>query len=394
MARLFSSGWELQSLTSYVEFLPVVGAGTNSIDTTTKRSGNASWRNNPSASYSFLEYQFRASGTSKVLARVYIKVATLPSTNRVGILSLGTTGASATGAEVWLETDGTLTLGYYSGGRTQIGSPSSAVNDGNWHLLEIMYDDDTDTAEGRLDGSSFASGASANLGGFTFLQVGGILQNETMDIYFDDLAINDTSGTYQTSWPGSGKIIHLHPNAAGDANDCSSGDYSSVDEVTPDDASTIAVLNDNGDVLDVNIESSSTGGIGASDTITLVQVGSRDNCASAAAASYYQRVKSQTSGTTLEGTLVTHNDTTYKTAGMGEGSLYGYLLTSYVDPQAGGSWTPSLLDSAQIGVRAIDAEPDINLTTLWLLVEYVEGTPVGTSIKDVITEDSIIVFAR
>jgi hypothetical protein len=52
--------------------------------------------------------------------------------------------------------------------------------------------------------------------------------------YFDDVAVNDTSGAADNSWCGDGRVIAIKPNAAGDVDDFtpSAGDnYECVDEV-------------------------------------------------------------------------------------------------------------------------------------------------------------------
>lgn len=379
MARLWSSGFELQTLTDFVEFTDGGGASC-SINTTTKRSGAASLRVNTSSSSDYVQNKIRASGTSALYFRFYLRIATAPSADTtIGVL---TNDAVSSSISLILKTDRTLQHSYYDGAdTTNVGSPSSALSLNTWYRIEISYDDATggNPTTARLDGVQFASGNSIDVG-VTTLWVG-VVDSATADLYFDDIAINDSSGSTQTSFPGAGSIVHMQPDSAGDNNNASSGDYSSVDEVTPDNSTTIAVLNDDNDILDVNMETSSNAGIGASDTITLVQVGSRDAAASAAEESFKLRIKSQSSGTLLQSGTITHNDTTYKTVGQGEGGFWGYQLTSYTDPQAGGAWTTSLLDTAQIGIQAIDATPDINVTTLWALVEYVPNVA-GTTGKE------------
>lgn len=386
MARIWSSGFELQTLSNFVEVGSSLGSpgGTGaSIDTTIKRSGAASLRINPSSvTTAYVEH--RLGDFTEFYVRLYLYIATAP-TASTKILTVVDENAPAEVVGLLLNTDRTLqALDVTSD--TDIGSPSSPLSTGTWYRIEMYVDTSTTTwhITARVDGVEFvdtdySAGGSGALNGFIFGALKRTAGTHSADLYFDDIAINDTTGTAQTSWPGAGSIVHMQPNAAGDNNNASSGDYSSIDEVTPDDATTYAVLNDNGDILDVNLESSSNAGIGSSDTISLVQVGSRDASVSAATATYVQRIKSQASGTVLEGGTCTHNDTTYKTVGTGEGGLFGYQLTSYVDPQAGGAWTPALLDDTQIGVRATDANPDIRLTTLWLLVEYVPASDVTTT---------------
>src|SRR3990172_6946830 len=57
--------------------------------------------------------------------------------------------------------------------------------------------------------------------------------------YFDDIAINSSTGSFQNSYPGAGRIVALRPNAAGDSADFARGgtdsgaNWSQTDEVTP-----------------------------------------------------------------------------------------------------------------------------------------------------------------
>jgi hypothetical protein len=106
--------------------------------------------------------------------------------------------------------------------------------------------------EAKVDGASaFASSSTRSLSsGIRQFLLGGNLNSEaqtTGDWFFDDLAINDNTGSFQNSYPGEGKIIHLKPNAAGDSNGFSvqvggtvgsSNNYTRVNEVTPDDATS------------------------------------------------------------------------------------------------------------------------------------------------------------
>lgn len=60
--------------------------------------------------------------------------------------------------------------------------------------------------------------------------------------YFDDIAVNSTSGIYQNTWVGLGGIFYLEPTADGDQTDWtpSSGtvNYAMVDDIPPDNATT------------------------------------------------------------------------------------------------------------------------------------------------------------
>ena len=138
-------------------------------------------------------------------------------------------------------------------------------------------------------------------------------------------------------------------------------------------------------------ESSSAAGIGSTDTISVIQVGVREAPLTAAADSYALRIKSASSGTTIEGTTLTHNDTTYKTNGDALPRIYS--LTSYTDPTTAVAWTPTgtnSLDNMQVGVHAIDATPDILTSTLWALVEYVPSVVPPAIISHTIIQSQVI----
>jgi hypothetical protein len=161
-------------------------------------------------------------------------------------------------------------------------------------------------------------------------------------------------------------------------------DYGQVDEVTPNDATDYYILDADNDILDVGVENSSVAGIGASDAITLVQVGTRDTNGGGTTSNRNARLKSQASGTVLSGPNNSLNSSTWWTnARTSTNGVAPYPITSYVDPQAGGAWTPALLDAMQVGIRASDATPDIWVSTLWALVEYVPAVGGGSGISKV-----------
>jgi hypothetical protein len=371
MARLWSAGAELGSATASVEFQSCSGA----VQSTTKRSGTYAVRFNPSAAEQNMVQPYRGADTQEaVYVRAYLRIASGPSAT-IYVISLVGLSAGTHRVQVRLNSNRELQLWNFEDS-AQIGSLSAALSLDTWYRIELMLDTTTlasSAVEAKIDGTTFASGTINLTAAAARMAFGG--NTSTHDIYMDDFAVNDSSGTAQNSWPGEGSIVHLKPNAAGDnAMGLNQGSapaatgWESVDEVTPDDAVTYHNLDANNDVLDVNLESSATAGIGASDTITLVQVGERHNGASAANYTYNTRIKSQASGTVVSGTAITTSATVF---GTNTGANpRNYQLTRYTDPQAGGAWTPSLLDTTQIGVIATDATPDVYITALWALVEY------------------------
>jgi len=369
--RVWSTGMELQSTTAGMEWDTTTGSPT--IDTTTKRSGSASLRSNPSATTAFIVQQFRANSTAIIYIRVYVRVATAPSALTTII---GYTNAAGTyGASIRMATDRTLEV--WQGDTTaKIGSSSTALSLNTWYRVELQYDDSiaNNTTTGYLDGTNFASGNGADLVGGGAIRIG-VQTSTTADIYFDDVAVNTTT------LPGQGRIVHMHPNAVGDNamgvfGGANSGTaWGQVKDVTPNDATDYWTLVINADILDVNIEDSTTVGIGSTDTITTTQVGLRNRAVSAATDSQRVRIKSQAAGTVTSGPITARSTTTWRTNG-GEAAPFVYQLTSDTNPQAAGSWTPALLDTAQIGSTAPDAAPDMDITALWLLVDYIAASDV------------------
>lgn len=399
MARLWSSGFELQSTTNAVEFDTGTGTGAKSIDTTTKRSGAAALRVNSSANYWFMTHQYRASATSKVYVRMYLYIASLPD-GPMSILGLSATSGGNTIGQIQLNTNGTLELSYYNGSYVQVGSDSSALNTGQWYRIELSADDAdaNNTISARIDGTEFASGNGNNLGGHGMIEIGSIFASQTFDLYFDDVAVNDGSGSAQTSWPGDGKIIHLKPNAAGDSNtwlksDGGAGDnsnYQDVDEVTPDDATTY--LKRTTTTIKVDDYNCGASGIGASDTVNVVSVGVRGKATSNTASNdrnILLRIKKTASGTVQKSGNIDYSTTAWET--HGDPTPKVYQLTTYADPDAG-AWTQSTLDTMQIGMETqTSATTEIDISTIWALVDYTPST--GTNYNETYTEVVTLVEA-
>jgi hypothetical protein len=382
-ARLWSTGFELQSVVTGVEGGTYYDAV--AISTATKRSGAASLSCPTGGDY-FL-YTFAApSPTVSHYFRFYLNIDGYPTTAIGRIFALKHTTDSTQTASIKLNTNGTLELWDEDGGVTpaQLGFDSSVLQLATWYRIEVAFNyigDQDNTITAYIDGVSFATGD--DVGGTTadqpaFFTLGATGSTINAGIFIDDVAINDSTGTAQNGLPGAGSIVHLWPNAAGDTNTCNAGDYTSVDEMTPDDATSYAECDDANDILDVNMQASSVPGINSYDNITLVQVGVRHTIDTSGTISLTPRIMSQTGGTVLSGTAFIHDDTTWKS--NGDAVPRNYKLISYTDPQNAGAWTPALLDTMQIGVIATNATPDAWVSTLWALVEYTAGTPPAAAV--------------
>lgn len=365
-ARLWSCGFELQSVASSVEWDTTTGVP--ALDTTNERTGAAAFI--CAATGRYMTHALYSSASSQTLyARFYMRINTLASGADADIFMV----LSSTTERIKL----TLTTGNVLKTTTNsvTNTGATALTTGVYYRIEVMWNGTSGAYEVLIDGTSELSGTS-DIATKTFTSIRlGAISSSTFSASFDDLGFNDTTGSYQTTWPGSGRIVHLIPNGTGDG---SSGGRSQpttgqptddqVDEVPSDDASSYWEFINDADYIHLALEDSSTYSIGSTDTIAFVAAGMRSRGETTNPAGGYCGIKSQASGTIVNGTDVSVANNAWYT--HDDASVKVYNLTQYVDPQAGGSWTSALLDSSQIRVYCSDGAPNWHVTIVWALVEY------------------------
>lgn len=402
-ARLWSSGFELNSLT--VELSS--GSGTRSISSAQARTGTYAFRSSPASAAGYQAAVFLGTGLAdqNVYARFYLYIASMPLAGTPIFEVTNSSGFTICG--FLLKTDGTVQLYSFTGSgdpnsvANQIGSPSPALSTGGWYRLEVecqQQSDDDVVAAARLDGTQFASGTKAgnNTDGIWAVYMGvdvtGWGLTTTADLYFDDVAVNDTSGTAQTSWPGTGKLAISRPNVGGDTNPdgCNNTSpcgtpanaYLELDEVTPDDATSFIDLDTTNAIGDFGMQDSSALGIDSYDTVSLIDVGYRAREEASIATQFKTRLKSTSGGSVDESTQVDLGDTNWRT-NQSATTAFINRHVSYLDPTTGIAWTPTgtnSLDNMQLGVTITDAD-DVDVSALWAYVEYVDGVAPSTSIR-------------
>lgn len=376
MGRLWSSGFELNSTTANVEFTASAVA-VPTIQTTTVRSGTyaAQVTSLGSGISKGLSYDYSSAvSNGPHFYRFYLRVATLPSAENYICYITGT-------GEIDLTLDNTGALRLYDEDGV-IGSPSSALSLNTWYRIEITFDGTaaagSHIVRARIDGTEFAGASNRSMsGGLKTFVFGGNLADEantTGNWYFDDIGINDSTGSFQNSYPGEGEIIHLRPNAAGDNAQWAGGTgstFAEVDEVTPDNATTYIQSNTLNQISDFNIDATPAA-LASDDTINVVQVGTRFTGEDAGSVvGFALRIKASASGTVEESSNIQFNSTTYFTNATA--IPRNYALTLYDLPGASTTaWTKADLDSTQIGVKdTVDPGLDgIRVSTLWLLVDH------------------------
>ncbi|HSX31229.1 MAG TPA: hypothetical protein VLE99_04895 [Candidatus Saccharimonadales bacterium] len=391
MARVHQSGFELNSTTANVEWNLFGTAGTT-ITSGAARSGGFGLRissltsgTQAGAVYKWLS----VAGTGPYFFRAYVNVQTLPSGSN-HIMSFnsgtGTPGASPL-CKITLESNGTLILRNQSG--TQIGSASSALSTGTWYMLELKTDTTAASGsrviEGRLNGSVFATTSTGTQTNSLAVSVGGNMDAEaqtTGEWWFDDIAVNDSTGSFQTSYPGDGKIIHLKPNAAGDANGFatqvggtagSTNNYTRVNEVPPDNTTS---YNQSGTLNTQDMFNVDDSGIGSADTVNVVMVGIRiRNDVADAALTIKAQIEKTSGGTIAQGSAIIANQTSFGTNQTT--TPHNYTLVTYQDPDSG-NWARSTLDSMQIGYKiTVAGTNNILVTNVWAIVDYTPSATVA-----------------
>jgi hypothetical protein len=403
MARDFTCGHEFQSLTAGMEITAITGAG-QTINTTTKRSGGASYKVvSSNAASRYVERTYNASDVVSY-ARGYFYFTAFPTDTTGAILALINSGGSECGS-IAITTAGKLQL--YDGNiaGTQRGSDSSALSLNTWYGVELAVNNGGATElEARLwqDGvttpSVFASGAMTVAGNANVIYWGMIDWVAGCTMYVDDIAVNDNSGTAQTSYPGEGKLVIALPTGAGD-NAATKGTFDFINEIPPSNTatsgSTMIELDSNGVIGEYAMTDSSTLGIDSYDVITLVEVCARIREEAAGASSYNLRIKSASGGATTTTSNVDGGNATVRTNPTGT-TAFTNRLVSYTDPTTGVAWTPTganSIDSMQCGVGNADADSTPDLWCLWLgaYIEYTEGTPpAGGTIKDIISCNGLL----
>ena len=369
--RMYTTGFEWGTITTNVDFT-VIDAGFN-IGTTT-RSGSSSIVFDPATSQQNLSFNYTVATSSIQYARVYFRFSTFPSTDTT-IMVFRTSGGTAI---CLIDFDAAnLTLELHKGDTAQVGSDSATLSLNTWYQVELKCQDDGTTnglpLEAQLDGTSFASGTNVVTGSITSMQIGTHIDIPTMYMYIDDVAINGAGGSVQNSWPGTGKIVHILPSAAGD-NAPTLGTFNLIDELPPDNATSFIDLDAATTIADFNASSTSQVGINSSDTISLVEIRVRIREESAAATLYQLRIKSASGGTLATTTSTDVGGTTWQTNPVSS-TAFRKKLVSYIDPTTGIAWTPTgtnSIDNMQIGVASLSAN-DIDVSTLVAVVEYVDG---------------------
>ncbi len=240
MGRLWTAGAETKDISNTNGQALLEGTmgtsaqGSISIDTTTKRSGVASYQFNTGGvgsgtAHISLVWTGATNGRN-YFARGYVRFPSSLGLAATSVMSLYSSGDS--GPQVfWDPVASTLQL--RDSNSTAIGN-SVIISLNTWYRIELRFKynaDATTEVEFRLDGVSIAS-QTAGLGNgpptkLIFGWVDTVLVGSDL-INFDDIAVNDDQGTSQNTWPGDGHIVLLLPTSDNSAGSWKAGSAGSA----------------------------------------------------------------------------------------------------------------------------------------------------------------------
>lgn len=395
-ARLFSTGFEWQSVTAGVEW--VTTTGSPAISTSIKHAGAASMRANPTAATAFGAINFRADAVANAYLRTYVYIASAPGAD-VSILQY-CDSADFCGAKLKLTSGRQLKCDNNDGSLTTTGS--ATLSTATWYLIDMFYDETGNTCTAKIDTTTDINAATVDdVGGGGRIRWGAI-DSATTDLYFDDVGVNNTAaGGTQTSYLGAGNIVIATSTAAGSSL-CTTGNHTMISEIPPSNTLTSGSTMCELDTTTTNgmfnmTDTSGAGGLGIDsyDTISLVYLVARMREDTAGATNYLLRIKSAATAATSSSAAADAGDaTTVRTNPTGT-TAFATSLIAYTDPTTAVAWTPTgtnSIDNMQAGVGTTDGAPDSWVATFAAMIEYVDGAAPGggtpaTSKQHVIDDD-------
>lgn len=204
----FVSGFETGEITgTNPDFL--WGSG-HSIDSTTKRTGNYSMRNNPIADQSFITQP--AGGINTFVGRFYVRFDSWPTANSS---IFETTGTGPSGQRFIILPTGQVELGVYENWISCDTSAGPSLTLGQWHQVDLRttMNSTTWTIEAAIDGVEItpASCIGRPIKTIDVILIGAI-GSVNVDQYTDDVAWSSTADDYPI---GPGRVEPLTINAAG-----------------------------------------------------------------------------------------------------------------------------------------------------------------------------------
>lgn len=375
--RIWQAGTELNSITAGVEYTRI-DAG---LSTTTAivHSGMYAVETNAVASTMMTgDQEFAANQTDAGFFRAYVYCKNYPN------LAAGTgerfmqfsNAANAVQESIYINTDGTLTLRNSSS--IGIATSTAVVPLNQWNYVELQNNATaaTGVVTGRLNGVQFGSANNNTKGSWARTYFGLGNPAVTEDCIWDDVALNDNTGSSQTSWPGAGNMLFLSPTSQGESNQWSdtsnsagtTNNWTLVNETPPNDATTM-VQTGTVNNTDWYINGVSPFPNGVIVSAVTVSGRLRNNVADASTAVTFQ-AETSANGTVSQGTVIVPNTTTWFTDGRSSTIIAPTLVLS-TDP-SGNPWTLQSIMALRIGPKLTTASVNrVQVTRMWAYVDYI-----------------------
>lgn len=383
MARLFSTGFEIDTLSSGYEILSVTNG---TLDTTIKRSGARSFKCAPATTNHFVRQQVFLTNSSTIgYTRFYMYIETAPP-SAFAITRFANVSDTSCGQ---LTLDNNRVLRLVDGNGT-VQATSSAIPLNTWTRIEMKMDP-AGTVEGKIDGTTFGNVSGVTTGTWGRVNIGFLTGTPASGvIYLDDWAINDSSGSSENSWPGdSGGIYTLFPDGDGTShawnrtNGTDAGtslNYQLMNDPTV--ADTTAMIQSN-TLNALDMYTMANHGL-SNKSVSVVHVAARisnNSVADTTTACKLQVVKTG-GGTVAESGALIPNSTTFRTtfaAPTTAGAPALPPITLYADPD-GAAWTLTTIDSMQAGIKLTATGTNrIRATALWVTFDTIPASALSKS---------------
>jgi hypothetical protein len=277
MARLWTSGGE----SGHIAAEGVTGGTNATISAVNPRSGSRHYRNS-GASLTPVPTTYTLGRT--YYARGYFSVPTFASGN-VALWEFDT-GGSAVAALLLPD----RSIQVIIGGSTVFTSATGLVPADTYTRVEVkvLVASGNDTVELQVQGTSLYSTTTATIADVALSNVQfGAHSTGAVAVDTDDVALNDSVGTDQASWPGAGSVLILKPTAdsargtnwTGGAGGTASL-FDAVDNTPPVGVVLASATNtsqiknvakDLVTVYDATLQTFTVGGVSSADTVSLVQ---------------------------------------------------------------------------------------------------------------------------
>lgn len=383
--RVFSSGFELGSSNNNVEWSsgPVLAA----ITTSNVRTGQYAGWLRPTTRTHHQSFRITVPAAGEYFARCYFRFSTFPASE--------TTVFQLSPGRITIDNGGTLRL--YDGAGSMAGS---TLSPGDYHRIELRvvtgngagFDESRMRVDGEDDAWLEGADYTSNV---TEWEIGRNLQDEKVpggEWRIDDCGLNDTLGTNnngESSWPGAGSIVHLRANDEGDPDGPGVSQVGTKLGCTAttraaclaslDEGQTYVGLDRADSYVDVAVENIA---LPADSQVQFVAIGVRFTCESDRPCNHLLGVKSASGGIVASALTEialavpyvwwTHSD---------DAGLRVHRLVQYRDPQDTLlRWTNLTLDTLQLRVATTDGNPDTNVSTAWVLVEYELQTDLAAAV--------------